>query len=186
MAVEILRRRFTVEEYRRMGEAKILREDDRVELIEGEVVQMTPIGSRHAACVARLNHLLLRAAGDRAIVWVQNPIGIPPHSEPQPDLALLRPRDDFYASGHPEPHDVLLVIEVADTSLDFDRSVKLPLYAEAGIRELWLVDLAGEAVEVHRAPEGRRYRQVQRVLRGQHVDSRVLPELRVSVEHVLG
>lgn len=186
MAVEILRRRFSLDEYHRMGEAGILREDDRVELIQGEVVQMTPIGSRHAACVARLNHLLLKAARDRAVVWVQSPIGVPPHSEPQQDLALLRPRDDFYAAGHPEPRDVLLAIEVADTSLDFDRSVKLPLYAEAGIHEVWLVDLPGEAVEVHRVPEGRRYRQVQRMRRDQHVDSQVFPDLRVTVEQVLG
>ncbi|HEV8307459.1 MAG TPA: Uma2 family endonuclease [Methylomirabilota bacterium] len=186
MAVEILRRRFTVDEYHRMGEMGILREEDRVELIDGEIVQMTPIGSRHAACVNRLNRLLVAPAGERAIVAVQNPIAVPPDSEPQPDLALLRPRSDFYARAHPEPSDVWLVIEVADVSAAFDRAVKIPLYARAAIPEVWLVDLAGECVEVYRGPTERTYAHLERRLRGQRLAGEALPDLALSVDEVLG
>jgi Uma2 family endonuclease len=126
MGVQVQRRLFTVEEYHRMAEAGILSEEDRVELIEGELVTMSPIGSRHAACVKRLVRLLDRAAGDRAIVGAQDPIRLGARSEPQPDVALLRYRPDFYASAHPGPEDVLLVVEVAETSADADRSLKIP------------------------------------------------------------
>jgi Uma2 family endonuclease len=132
MGVQVQRRLFTVEEYHRMAEAGILSEDDRVELIEGELVTMSPIGSRHAACVARLTALLFPVGG-RGILWVQNPIRLGARSEPQPDVALLRYRPDFYASAHPGPEDVLLVVEVAETSADADRSLKIPLYARYGI-----------------------------------------------------
>jgi len=134
MAAPLVRHRFTVEEYHRMGQAGILSEDDRVELIEGEIVEMAPVGSRHAACVKRLNALLSRRAGGRALVSVQDPIRLGEHSEPQPDLALLKPREDFYAAAHPGPEDVLLVIEVAETSLEYDREVKLPSTLGRGSR----------------------------------------------------
>ena len=186
MAVELLRRRFTVEEYHRMGEAGILREDDRVELIDGEIVEMTPIGSRHAACVTRLNQLLVRALGDRAIVSVQNPTSIPPHSQPQPDVMVLRPRPDFYAKAHPEPEDVLVVVEVADTSLPFDRTVKVPLYARAGVREVWVIDLAGEVVEVLRRPGAGGYADLQRHARGDRLDCQAFPDVVLTVDDVLG
>jgi Uma2 family endonuclease len=186
MAVEILRRRFTVEEYHRMGEAGILREDDRVELIDGEIVEMTPIGSRHAACVKRLMHLFVRALAARAVVSVQDPIAIPPESEPQPDLALLRPRADFYAGAHPEARDVLLVVEVADTTGPFDRGVKIPLYARAGISEVWLVDLTADVIEVHRRPGGGRYADLQRQARGERLVCQAFPDVELSVDDVLG
>lgn len=108
MPIQLLKRRFTVEEYRQMAQAGILGEDDRVELIEGEIVEMTPIGSRHAACVKRLNHLLTQQVRERALVSVQDPIRLSAHSEPQPDLALLVPRPDFYARRHPGAAEVLL------------------------------------------------------------------------------
>lgn len=136
MSVQLLRRSFTVEEYHRMAEAGILREDDRVELLEGEIVEMTPIGSRHAACVDRLNQLGVRGVGPRAIVRVQSPVRLGERSEPQPDLTLLRARPDFYAHAHPGPADVLLIIEVAEASADADRTVKMPLYARAAIPEV--------------------------------------------------
>ena len=186
MAVDVLRRRFTVEEYHRMGEAGIFTEDDRVELVDGEIVQMTPIGSRHAACVKRLNRLLVAAVGDRAIVAVQDPIVTGPESEPQPDLTLLRPRLDFYAGSHPRPVDLLLVVEVADTTLAFDRTVKVPLYARAGIPEVWLVDLAGEAVEVYRRPTGDQYAEVRRIIRGEQIVLEAIPDLAIAVDRVLG
>src|ERR671938_544657 len=141
MSVQVAKRCFSVDEYYRMGEAGILTEDDRVELIEGEIIEMSPIGSRHAACVNRLNTLLGRHLRQTAIVSVQNPIRLDAYSEPEPDVALLRPRADYYESGHPTPADALLIVEVADTSADYDRIIKLPLYAKAGIPEAWLVDL---------------------------------------------
>ncbi len=152
MASEPTTRRFTVEEYHRMAEVGILGVDDRVELLDGEIVQMSPIGSRHAASVARLTRKLGDAARDRAIVWVQNPIRLTERSEPQPDVCLLQPRTDFYAEAHPSPGDVLLVVEVADTSVAFDRDVKLPLYARSGVPEVWIVDLAARRIHVHRDP----------------------------------
>lgn len=149
MAIELRRRTWTVDEYHRMAEAGVLREDDRVELIEGEIVEMSPIGSGHARCVNRLNALLGPAAQGRAIVSVQNPVRLSPRSEPQPDLSLLRWRDDFYPEG-PTPADVLLVIEVAASSVVFDRRVKVPLYGRAEIPEVWIVDLDADQVDVYR------------------------------------
>ena len=185
MAVQLLRRCFTVEEYHRMGQFGILSEDDRVELIEGEIVEMTPIGSRHAACVARLTALFSRVQ-PRGIVWVQNPIRLGQRSEPQPDLALLRPRPDFYDEAHPGTADVLLVVEVAETSGNVDRKVKVPLYARAGVPEVWLVDLGGECIEVYRNPGSQGYQEVRRVQRGERLAPHALPDLDLAVADVLG
>lgn len=152
MSLPLERYRFTVDEYHRLGEARILGEDDRVELIDGEILMMTPIGLRHAACVDRLTRLLVRLCGDAAIVRVQNPVALDDRSEPQPDFCLLRAREDFYATVHPRPADVLLLIEVADSSADYDRGTKLPLYGRSRIPEAWIVDLGREAVDVYRRP----------------------------------
>jgi Uma2 family endonuclease len=153
----ITRRKLDVAEYHRMGEAGILHEDDRVELIEGELVQMAPIGSLHAGTVNALAHLLITAVGQRAVVAVQNPVRLDRHAEPQPDFAVLRPRDDLYRSRTPEPADVLLLVEVADSSLRYDRTVKLPLYAGHGVPEVWIVDLEQREIEVWRDPADGRY-----------------------------
>jgi len=186
MAVEILRRRFTVEQYHRMAEAGILAEGDRVELIEGEIVEMTPIGSRHAAHVDRLTDLLTATVGRQAIVRVQNPIRLGPHSEPQPDLVLLKRREDYYVKAHPEPADVLLVVEVSDTSIEFDRSVKLPLYARMGIPQTLVVDLTRESLEDHRDPSPQGYRVVRHPRRGERLALESLPLLGLSVDDILG
>lgn len=146
----ITRHRFTVKDFLKMGEAGILAENARVELIEGDVVDMAPIGSGHAGRVNLLNHLLTRAIGDAAIVGPQNPIILSEYSEPQPDITLLKARADFYIGSHPEPDDVLLLIEVADSSVRYDRLVKIPLYARYGLREVWLLDLPQKRVEVYR------------------------------------
>lgn len=179
------RRRFSVEDYHRMAEAGILGEDDRVELLDGELVEMTPIGSPHAGVVNHLNRTLVRAVGDRAVVAVQNPIALDPSSEPQPDLALLRSRSDFYRSAHAEPPDVLLLVEVADTSVAFERRVKVPLYARAGVAECWIVDLPGEVVETHRDPAGGRYRVVERLGPGARVAPASLPDVGIDVGDLL-
>mgnify|MGYP005850732689 CR=1 FL=1 len=186
MGVQVVKHRFTVEEYHRMGTAGIFSEDDRVELIEGEIVEMSPIGSRHANCVRRLIYLLSRMTGERAVIDVQNPIRLGEYSEPQPDVTLLRPRPDFYAAAHPGPADVLLVIEVADTSADYDREVKVPLYALAGIPEVWLVELYAEQIEVYRQPLPHGYQEVQIVRRGQHLSPQAFPEPALAVDDILG
>src|SRR6476659_3569905 len=138
----VTRRPITVTEYHRMGEVGILGDRDRVELIEGELVAMSPIGSYHHGTVNKLNHALVQAVGERAVVSVQGPVRLDEFSEPEPDLALLKPRPDFYRDAHAGPADVLLLIEVADTSLNYDRAVKRALYARHTIQELWIVDLA--------------------------------------------
>jgi Uma2 family endonuclease len=150
--VELARRLFTVEEYHRMAEAGILGEDERVELIEGEIVQMAPIGPRHIGCVINANRLFFTRLGARAVISPQNPVVILPRSEPQPDLALLRPRAVSYSRERPASDDVLLAVEVADTTVRFDRLVKSRLYARAGIAEFWLCLAMDGAVEVYRGP----------------------------------
>lgn len=186
MVAPTVRRQFTVDEYHRMAEAGILTEDDRIELIAGELITMSPIGTRHAACVKRLNRLLGRALGASVLISVQDPIRLGDDSEPQPDLAVLRPRPDDYARGHPTASDVLLLIEVADTSQRYDREVKVPLYARAGIPEIWLVDLAAETVERYAEPANGTYRLVEQIRRGQTLTPTTLPGFAVSVKAVLG
>jgi Uma2 family endonuclease len=186
MTVQVLRRRFTVDEYYLMAKVGILNEDDRVELIEGEIVEMSPIGSRHAANVKRLIDLLSPHLNRRAIIGAQDPVRLGEHSEPQPDISLLRPRADFYAGAHPGPEDVLLLIEVADTSADYDRQVKIPLYARAGIGEVWLVDLTQNQVEVYRQPGPRGYRQILMPTAEDRLAPQALPDLELSPRDILG
>lgn len=154
-------RRFTVDEYYRMGQSGILGEDERVELIEGEIIEMTPIGSPHASHVTRLSRKLTLHAGESALVAVQNPVRLSDFSEPEPDIALLRPRDDFYRDAHPGPADVFLIIEVSDTSLAYDRDTKVPLYARHGVPAVWLVDLQSRTVHVFSQPTDDDYADAQ-------------------------
>jgi Uma2 family endonuclease len=176
----------TADEYERMGEAGVFHPDDRLELVEGEIYEMSPTGSRHAACVKILSRLLHRLPGDTMIVSTQDPIRLNDFSEPQPDVALLRWRDDFYRQGHPQPSDVLLVIEVADTTVETDRAVKLPLYAAAGIPEVWLINLPDESVEVYAGPSGGAYQSAEQFRRGAEARAETLPGLAVSVADLLG
>lgn len=168
-----------------MAQAGIFSEDDRVELLEGEIFEMSPISSRHASCVSRLNHLLQNRVGGRAIVSVQNPIHLSEYSEPQPDIAVLKFRADFYQAEHPKPADVLLVIEVCETSAEFDRRVKLPLYAKSGIPEVWLVDLTHGQVEVYQVPREQGYGFSQVLGRGQTLTAQLLP-VELAVEEIVG
>ena len=178
------RYRFTVDEYARMGEAGIFTEDDRVELIDGEILQMTPIGALHAGVVSRLTELLVTRLAGKAHVSVQNPIRLANDTEPQPDLVVALRRESFYTDRHPQPDDILLVIEVADSSLRYDKQEKAPRYGKAGIPETWLVDLeAGEvAVCTEPGPDGYATRQVRR--RGDEVVATGMPEIRASVDDV--
>lgn len=147
----------TVGEYFRMGEAGILDPESRCELVEGEIIDMPPIGPSHASKVNRLADLLATAVHGKAIVSAQNPVVLGDLSAPQPDLALLRYRDDYYALAHPGPADTLLLIEVSDTSLAHDRNTKLPLYARFEVPEVWVIDIRGGNLDIHRDPDGARY-----------------------------
>jgi len=186
MSVRIERRIFNVDEYHRMSEAGILSEDDRVELMEGEIIKMSPIGSRHAACVKRFNTLLHRKAGQAVIVSIQDPIRLDDYSEPEPDVALLRPRTDFYSQAHPTPNDVILIIEVADTSLEYERTVKLPLYARAGIAEVWLAIVTRDTVEAFSRPLNGAYQEFREAKRGDVLSPAGFPDLLLSVDEILG
>jgi Uma2 family endonuclease len=185
MAVQPTRRQFTVAEYYRMGKAGILTEDDHVELIEGQVIEMPPIGGPHASCVNRSNRCLDRAVGDAAIESVQNPLNLGERSEPVPDLMLLRPRADFYVV-HPTARHVLLLIEVSDTTLAYDLRSKLPLYARHGVPEVWIVDLNRAIILVHREPTPTGYRVTETRRRGDRLVVAALPDLEIAVEDILG
>jgi len=152
----------TVQEFFRMGETGVLAPETGIELIDGELIDMPPIGPQHASRTKRVSALLHRAIGERAIVSTQDPILLGDLNAPQPDIALLVPRDDFYEAEHPHPADVLLLIEVADTSLTYDYDRKLPLYARFGIPEVWLIDIAGRTVMIHRDPQAEQARYAAR------------------------
>ncbi len=186
MSVQLLRRKFTVEQYHKMVESGILSEDDRVELIRGEIIEMSPIGLRHAACVKRLNNLFSRKLGDSVIIGVQDPVKLDNTSEPQPDVVLLKPRADFYESEPPQSSDIFLLVEVADTTVEYDREVKIPLYAEDNIAEVWLVDINGQCVEVYREPAFDEYQTIQKFERGQMLSIQAFPEVSITVNEVLG
>lgn len=171
----------SVHDFHRMGEAGILAGDDRIELIDGGLIDMAPIGSTHAGMVIRLSQRLTRALAGRALVSSRNPVRLDERSEPQPDIAVLRNRRDFYQESHPGPSDVLLVIEIADSSLDYDRGVKVPLYARHGVPEVWLVDLNARHVSIYRRPDGGAYREALRPGATETVAPVLLPDLSLSL-----
>lgn len=168
-----------------MVQAGILSEDDPVELIEGEIVMMAPIGSRHAGCVMRLTRLFSDQIEEHGLVSVRNPVHLSEYSEPEPDLAVLRPRSDFYAEGHPRPADSLLVVEVAETLVEVEREVRVPLYARYGVPEVWLVDLEGEAIEAYLEPAPDGYREARRLQPGDRLAPQMLPDVEVAVDEIL-
>jgi len=176
----------SVQMYHYMADQGVFAPDERVELIDGEIIEMSPIGSRHARCVNFVVHFLNQVFTGKFIVSVQNPIVAADHSEPQPDISILRFREDFYKDALPTGSDVLLVVEVADTSAHFDRSKKIPNYAAAGIPETWLIDLESEHVEVHFSPKETAYGVVKVYVRGEDTVSETMPELRLSVDSILG
>jgi len=185
VSVQLRRHRFSVESYDEMIAKGILTSDDRVELLAGEIIERSRIGPPHAACVRRLTQLLFFAFEDRLTIAVRNPIVLPPDSEPEPDIAILRPRDDFYFHAHPRPNDVLLLIEVADSSLTLDQLVKLPLYAAAGISEVWIVDLTANRIEVHTQPVLRTYSEKRMVSGTDVLTPTALPDLSLRVSDIL-
>ncbi|HXV59961.1 MAG TPA: Uma2 family endonuclease, partial [Vicinamibacteria bacterium] len=174
----------TTEEFRNMIDAGVFQEDDRLELVDGEIVEMSPIGHRHAACVRKLN-FLLRSVGARALVDVQNPLGISKDNDFYPDVVLLRPRADNYAGGIPDAHDTLLVIEVADTTLRLERSVKKSRYAAAGATELWIVDLEGSRVWIHRNPLEGEYGEILEARPGDVLKVPGMPDVEIPVADLI-
>ena len=176
------RHRLDVDDYYRMAEVGILDWNDRVELIDGELIDMAPIGSDHAATVDGLTEALVTACAGQAIVRVQGPVRLDPFNEPQPDFSVLRLRTDRYRTGHPGPADVLLLIEVADSSLRFDRKIKLPLYARAGIGEVWIVDLKRRKVEAYSSPAAGEYAPKRLYGPGHRVALALRPEIVVSLD----
>jgi len=179
----VQRRRFTRNEYHRMGEAGILGPDERVELVDGEIVLMGPIGDFHADETTQVAEVLPRAVGDRARLWVQNPIVLDPHWEPQPDFCLVRRRS--YRGGKPGPEDIFLAVEIADTSLASDRDVKIPRYGSAGILEAWLVDLNNRRIFVFRDPFPEGYRSVQIFEAGSRLSLVAFPDVDLAFDDLL-
>lgn len=182
----VTRRPLTVAEYHQMGEAGILTEDDRVELIEGQLVAMSPIGSDHYGTVNGLNRLLVMSVGNRGVVSVQNPVRLNDLTEPQPDFTVLKPRDDDYRRAIIRPEHVLLLVEIANCSLRYDRNIKIPLYAQHGIAEVWIVDLVAHHVEVYRKPSGDAYAEISRVKPPDILRPTLLPDCAISAASILG
>lgn len=178
--------KLTADQYQRMGETGILHEDDHVELLEGELFEMSPIGKWHNSSVNRFNWWLSDGLDRRAIVQVQGSFRLSPNAEPEPDILVLRFRPDFYENAMPGPEDVLLLIEVADTSLAYDRDVKLPLYARAGIPDFWLLNHDAMRLEVYREPRDGMYHSVTFVERGGSVTPLAFPDLTILVSDILG
>ena len=184
MHVGTTKRLFTVDEYYRMAEAGILTSEDRVELIDGEIIKMSPIGSRHLAHVNRATRLFTLAFGNRVVVSVQNPLQLSNYTEPEPDIVLLKPRSDDYAAKKPVAEDALLVVEVAETTLAFDRKIKLPRYAAAGVPEVWIEDLENDSLLVYRDPVSDKYKMAMIHSRNESVSILALPDITFAVQEL--
>jgi Uma2 family endonuclease len=177
--------RFNVQEYYRMAETGVLHPDARVELLDGRIIDMSPIGPFHGGVVARLTRLFNKLSKNRWLVWPQNPVRLDDHSEPEPDVVLLKPSRDDYTSRHPQADDVYLLIEVSDTTLDFDREEKLPAYGRAGIGEVWIVNLTEQAVEIHREPHFTGYGAKTILRAGDQAKPQAFPDAVVDVAELL-
>ena len=179
------RRRFTVDDYYAMGRIGILCETERVELLAGDVIVMPPINDWHASRVGRFTNTLPTQLQGRAVVWIQNPVRLDDGSEVQPDVTLLRWRDDFYDSGHPAPADVLLLIEVSDSSLSLDRNQKLPRYAAAGIPEVWIVNRPDRRIEAYANPVGDEYADARHYGPGESIAPQAFPDIALDVDRII-
>lgn len=176
--------RFTVDQYYKMGEVGILGLEQRTELIEGEILEMSPIGAKHSGSINRLNRIFAGLVGNQAIISIQNSIRINNHSEPQPDIAILYWREDFYVESLPIPSEVFLLIEVADSTLKYDREVKAIIYAKASIPELWIANIEAQVFEVYRQPSETGYQQVQIYGKGEIINLLMLPNVAIAVNDI--
>lgn len=179
------RHRISVDDYYRMGEVGILRKDNRLELIKGDIIDMAPIGSAHAGTVKRLAKLLMDAVGNSSIVSVQDPVRLDAYSEPQPDIALLRLREDYYREAHPRSGDLLLIVEVTETSLSYDQGIKVPLYAQHGIPEVWVFDVGSNHLHICRQPEQDSYQVVETLSQAKIICPMQLPKVAVNLAGLL-
>ena len=177
-------KKFTIEDYHKMSDMGIFDYSDHLELIKGEIIQMSPIGSKHASCINKLNRMLNQKLVDEVIISIQNPIKLEDDSEPQPDVVLLKYRSDFYAEEHPKFSDILLLIEVADSSINYDRNVKIPLYAENKINQVWLIDLNEEYLEIYNNPESNYYRNMQKLSRKDTINLNILSSIEIQVSNL--
>jgi Uma2 family endonuclease len=179
-------RKFTVDEYHKFIEQGVFKPEERIELWEGEFIEMSPIGKRHAGVVAGLTAFLNHLFFQKFVVWTQNPIVLNDFSEPQPDVSLLKRRDDFYRNESATANDVLLAIEVADSTIKYDRDIKFPRYAENGIQEAWLIDLENDRVEIHTQPTAKGYKLVKILHHGDIAESTIFEEIKITVDDILG
>lgn len=186
MELALKKHLITVDFFNHMVETGMFKPTERIELIEGEIYDMSPIGRLHARCVDLLNYFLSQFFVGKAIVRVQSPIILDDLSEPQPDISILRFQADFYKQSHPKAKDVLLIIEVADTTVDFDRTIKFPKYANADIPEAWLINLEADRIEVHSNPKENTYGMVKFYQRGEEISSETMPELKLKADDILG
>lgn len=184
MITPTLRRQFTVDDYARMRETGILSEDDRVELLDGAIYSMSPLGPLHIALVNRLNKLLMKQVSDDAVVSVQNSVRLDDYSEPQPDIAILRLQADDYEQELARPDDILLLIEIADTSLEYDRDQKLPRYAASGIAEVWIVDANQQMIEQYTQPLQGQYTHIHKCLKGNTIQSTMMPQIQFTTDRI--
>ena len=182
----VARYKFDVHQYHAMAKAGVLKEDDRVELIDGEIVAMSSIGPAHVGAVNSSNMFWAIRLGGRAIVQIQNPIRLDERNQPQPDIAILKLKDDFYRSGLAGPDDVLLLIEVSDTSLRYDRRIKLALYARFGIPEVWIANIRARAIEAYTDPVNGEYTSLQTFRRGQTATPTAFPDVVLPVSDIIG
>lgn len=180
------KRLFTRKEYHAMGKAGIFSPNERVELWKGEVIAMSPVGDRHSACIVRLNHLFAGLnVANRTLVSVQSPVVTSPTSEPEPDFMLLAFRDDLYDFGKPRPRDILLLIEVSDSSLEYDREVKLPYYASLAIPETWIANLRDDRIAAHTEPTPQGYRSTRIYHPGDTLSPTAFPDLQINVNDII-
>ncbi|KAF0249147.1 MAG: hypothetical protein FD167_1449 [bacterium] len=184
--LQIPRRLFSAVEYHQMAETGLISEEERVELIEGEIIKMPGIGRFHASSVIRISRLLNRRLPEQVIVAIQSPVHLNDYSEPQPDVVILRPKEDCYEDAHPTPTDIFWLIEVADTSLDYDKKVKLPLYARSGVPEVWLVNLPKSRIEVYYRPFNDTYQEIRLLHKEQTLVINSFPEISLLVNELLG
>lgn len=188
MLTKVERKTFTIDEYHQMAELGVLKKEDRLELIEGDIVHMAAIGSVHAACVNRLNRLFNKVFPEDILIGVQNPVILDDFSEPEPDLSLLKARKDFYAKRHPTAEDIFLIVEVADSSMQYDQEVKLPLYAQSGIPEVWIIDLNAARIDVytHCTARERRYKFRRSFFSGETVSPSLFPTITLPIDGMIG
>lgn len=186
MRMESARKLFTTDDVLKMDEAGLFGPEERIELIDGEIIEMTPVGDRHIMCVNRANVFFVEAFGRTAMVSIQNPVHLNMYNMPQPDVVVFKPRSDFYASERPTPADVLLIVEVSDSTLRRDRNIKLPRFAASGIPEVWIEDLQHDVILVYRDLEGGQYRTQRTVQRGDSISPLAFPNSVFRVDDLIG